>query len=73
MGLPRRAVDSLADLAISLKAHSQVVETRGMHVNPRLSLVKDKEWHRNCKAELRGGRDRPGLRCHRRLYGGEKL
>lgn len=47
MGLPKRAVDSLADLAISLKAHNQVVETRGMHVNPRLSLLKDKQWDRN--------------------------
>lgn len=66
-------MDSLADLVISLKAYSQVVETRGMHVNPRLSLLKDKEWHRNYKAELRGGRDRPVLRWPRRLYGGEQL
>ena len=32
----------LADLVISLKAHGQVVETRGMQVSPGLSLVKDK-------------------------------
>lgn len=31
-----------ADLVISLKAHGQVVETRGMHVKPGLSLVKHK-------------------------------
>lgn len=31
-----------ADLVISLKAHGQFVETRGMHVSPGLSLVKDK-------------------------------
>lgn len=28
MGLLKRAVDSLADLVISLKAHGHVVETR---------------------------------------------
>lgn len=43
MGLLKRAVDSLADLVISLKAHSQVAETRGMHVNPRLPSLKDKQ------------------------------
>lgn len=42
MGLLKRTVDSLADLDSCLKAHSQVAGTRGMHVNPRLSLLTDK-------------------------------
>lgn len=54
MGLLEGTVDSLADLDSSLEAHSQVFEMRGMHVNPRLSLSKDKQWGRNDKPEFRG-------------------
>lgn len=33
MGPLRRAVDTLADLVLSLKAHSHVVEPRALHGN----------------------------------------
>lgn len=43
MGLLKRTVDLLANHDISLKACSQVVETKGIPVNPRLFLLKDKQ------------------------------
>lgn len=41
MGLLKRTMDSFADLDISLKAHSQVVETRGMPVKSKTVLIKE--------------------------------
>lgn len=40
MGLLKRTMDSLSDLDISLKAQSQVVETRGMPVKSKTILIK---------------------------------
>ena len=36
------------------KAHSKVIKGRGVHVDARLSLLKDRQWDRNYKLEFRG-------------------
>lgn len=40
---------------IYFKAHSQVIKDRGVHVDARLFLLKDRQWDRNSKLEFRGG------------------
>lgn len=40
MGLLKRTMDLLSDPDISLKAHSQVVEIRGMPVKSKTILIK---------------------------------
>lgn len=73
MGLLKRTVDLLANHDISLKACSQVVETKGIPVNPRLFLLKDKQSDGNDKPEFRVRITRPGLRWSSGLYRGEWL
>lgn len=73
MGLLKRTVDSLADLDSCLKAHSQVAGTRGMPVDPRLSLLTDKQRGGNDRPEFRGRMNSPDVRRLRRLCGRERL